>query len=361
MGSNTFGKHFCVTTWGESHGKAIGVVVDGCPAGLPITVEEIQQELIKRSPGRSAHTSPRQEADRVELLSGLFEGVTTGAPISLMIWNKDQDSSKYDPIKNLMRPGHANFTYLNKYGIFDYRGGGRASARETAARVAAGAIAKKLLARENIEIIAHLKQVGTLCSTATIEQVQLAQDSSFFWADSSTEKELTDYLNRVMEAGDSIGACVECYVKGLPVGLGEPVYEKLEAKLAFAMLSLPASKGFEIGEGFNCVTLLGSENNEGFYADAAGAIHPENSNHAGGTLAGISTGAPVLFRVAFKPTSSIKLPQKTVDLEGNEVVFLLPEGSRHDPCVGIRAVPVVICQTALVIADLLLSNRLSRC
>ncbi len=337
MASNSFGTHFRITTWGESHGPAIGVVIDGCPAGIPITAEEIDVELARRAPGRQPWTSPRREPDTCEILSGVYEGETTGVPISLLIRNQDARSESYAPISQLLRPGHANFTYLKKYGRFDPRGGGRASARETACRVAAGALAKKLLAASDIHCTARLLSAG---GVSTDDPARFA-----------------DFMQSVVDAGDSVGGVVEVLAEGLPVGLGDPVYEKLEARLAHALLSLPASKGFEIGEGFAAAAMRGSEHNDGF-CSLNGEVGCA-SNHAGGTLGGISTGMPLLVRVAFKPTSSIRLPQQTTDLQGNDAVLNLPAGSRHDPCVAIRAVPVAEAMVALVVADALLASKIS--
>ncbi|MCB1114943.1 MAG: chorismate synthase [Chlamydiia bacterium] len=357
MASNSFGKLFRVTTWGESHGKAIGAVIDGCPAGLPITAEEINQELSRRKGGNSPYTTPRKENDQVEIFSGVFEGKTTGAPISLIIFNGDVDSSKYQPIKELLRPGHANFTYLEKYGIFDYRGGGRASARETACRVAAGAIAKKLLSHFDIEVTAYIHTIGPIA----ISHINLnhLHSSPLFCPDPHAEKQMIEALDQIKEEGDSYSGIVECTTSPLPVGLGDPTYEKLEANLAKAMLSLPASKGFEIGEGFHAARLKGSEHNDPYATDPSGNPAP-TTNHAGGTLGGISTGLPLLFRVPFKPTSSIKKPQPTVDTQGNPHSFELPPGSRHDPCVAIRAVPIVEAMAACALADALLASRSSK-
>jgi chorismate synthase len=337
MASNAFGTMFKITTWGESHGKAVGVVIDGCPAGVALSEDDINQALIKRAPGNSPYTSPRKEPDVAEIYSGLFEGKTTGAPVSIIIMNHDPDSSKYEPIKHLIRPGHANYTYLQKYGNFDYRGGGRSSARETACRVAAGAVAQKILAQHDIHVQASLHAVGP---------------------DNLPENQMHDAIERAKATGDSLGGVVEFVVPNLPVGLGDPIYEKLEAKLAHAMMSLPASKGFEVGEGFGASRMQGSEHNDAFVS--IDDDKPTQTNHAGGTLGGISTGMPLIGRVAFKPTSSIKKPQDTVDLEGNKQVFKLPEGSRHDPCVAIRAVPVVQAMCALVLVDSLLMNRCAR-
>ena len=329
MGGNSFGQVFRITTWGESHGKAIGVVIDGCPAGIELTEDDLNQELAKRAPGLSPLTSPRKETDQAELLSGVFEGKTTGTPISILIPNLDFDSTKYEPIKHLLRPGHANYTYLKKYGIFDYRGGGRASARETACRVAAGAVAKKFLLPYGILPKAVLKEVGG-------------------------QLKYKDLLEKTRAEGDSLGGIVEVTVADLPAGLGEPVYGKMEALLAQAMLSLPASKGFEMGTGFASARMRGSEHNDCFIENGK-----TETNHAGGTLGGITSGMPLIFRVAFKPTSSIVKGQKTTTLDGKLAYFEIPSGSRHDPCVALRAVPVVEAMTALVLADTLLLNRCS--
>lgn len=357
MGSNSFGRIFCYTTWGESHGKAIGVVVDGCPAGLEITEDDINKKMARRRGGQSPFTTPRAEEDCVEILSGVFEGKTTGAPISLIIYNKDADTSKYEPIKDILRPGHANFTYLKKYGIFDYRGGGRSSARETAARVAAGAIAGKLLKNMGIAITAYIHSIGGE-SIASVSAETL-RESTISCPDSAAEKRMLQKLKKAKEEGDSLGGIIECKVENLPVGLGDPIYEKLEAVLAYGMLSLPATKGFEIGSGFSAASMSGKMHNDLFSLDEEGVIHT-TTNNAGGTLGGISTGAPLLFRVPFKPTSSIKKPQKSTTTKGEETTFTLPAGSRHDPCVTIRAVPIVEAQTALVLADLVLKDRTRR-
>lgn len=354
MASNSFGTLFRITTFGESHGVAIGVVVDGCPSGLELEEAEIQKELQLRRPGASIYTSPRRESDVVEILSGLFEGKTTGAPIALLIRNEDADVRAYAPMQDLLRPGHANFTYLEKYGCFDYRGGGRASGRETAARVAAGAIAKKLLRREGIECFASLKELGGIVARGgSREQVVR---SPLFCGDEEAERAMVRSLEELQREGDSVGGIVECVGLGLPVGLGDPVYEKLEANLAKAMLTIPATKGVEFGAGFQAARMRGSEHNDAFIVD--GGRVTMATNHGGGTLGGISSGMPLLFRVAFKPTSSIRKPQQTVDLEGKACTLSLPEGSRHDPCVAIRGVPVVEAMAALVLVDALLANRL---
>ena len=319
--SNRFGKVFCVTTWGEAHGPAIGAVIDGCPAGLALCEDDIQRELDLRRPGTGMHVSPRKEPDQAKIMSGVFEGVTTGMPISIVIYNEDVKSGPYEAIKDVLRPGHANFTYLQKYGVFDYRGGGRASARETATRVAAGAVALKLIGLSGIT-------VETAVETGDIEQA--------------------------MAEGDSVGGVVTLRVRGMPAGLGEPVFDRLEADLAKALMSIPASKGFEIGQGFEAAQMKGSEHNDGF--DEKGP----SSNLAGGTLGGISTGEDLICRVAFKPTSSIKKEQKTTTISGQPVQFSLPAGHRHDPCVALRAAPVVKSMAALVLADHLLIHRHSQ-
>ncbi|MBP9722657.1 MAG: chorismate synthase [Gammaproteobacteria bacterium] len=359
MASNSFGKIFRITTWGESHGKAIGVVIDGCPAGINLSIEDINNALKLRAPGRNKYTSLRAEADQAEIYSGVFENTTTGAPISLIIDNKDHDSSKYESIKNILRPGHANFTYLKKYGIFDYRGGGRASARETACRVAAAAVAKKILDKYKICIYSYIKSISNIVAEINTDQDLNCKDiiynSPIFCPDSKAEILMQDKLRTAIQTGDSLGGVIEFVIKNLPAGLGDPVYNKLEANLAHAMLSIPASKGFEIGDGFNSTFKTGSEHNDVF-------INTEQTltNHAGGTLGGISTGMDLIARVAFKPTSSIKLPQSTVDLAGKPEEFILPEGSRHDPCVAIRAVPVVEAMAILVIADLILLDKTTK-
>jgi len=359
MAANSFGKIFRMTTWGESHGKSIGVVIDGCPAGLPLSIEEVNVALSLRAPGKSPYTSPRKEADEAVILSGVFEGKTTGAPITILIPNRDADSSKYEPIKDHLRPGHANYTYIKKYGVFDYRGGGRASARETACRVAAGAVAKKLLEQYGIEIVAFVKQIGSIeaeIKDAGFDHLHAATYSSpVYCPDPEASISMCKALDDARAQGDSLGGVVEFLVPSIPAGLGDPVYEKLEAVLAFAMMSLPASKGFEIGSGFKSVSMIGSEHNDLFFIENEQVR--TSSNHAGGVLGGISTGMPLVGRVAFKPASSILKPQDTLTLEGKEVVLQLPEGSRHDPCVAIRAVPVVEAMAALVLADALLLNR----
>jgi len=362
MASNSFGNVFRVTTWGESHGPAIGAIIDGCPAGVEIDALEINAELALRAPGKSDYTSARKENDQIQILSGVFEGKTTGAPICLLILNQDANSSHYGPIKDLLRPGHANFTYLEKYGIYDHQGGGRASARETTARVAAGAIAKKFLAFFNIEVAAYIKQIGPIISHPKYDSVLQLKNMTYqnpvHCPDSDAAHEMVVLLDQVKAEGDSLGGIIEFIAINLPTGLGDPVYEKLEAKLAHAMMSLPACKGFEIGNGFACVTLKGSENNDLF-------IHEQervktSTNYSGGTLGGISNGMPITGRVAFKPTSSIRKAQQTLNLNKETETLQLPSGSRHDPCVAIRAVVIVEAMLALVLTDALLLNRCAK-
>lgn len=359
MASNSFGKIFRITTFGESHGEALGVIIDGCPAGLSLDEDDIHDALSLRQPGKSEFVSPRFEKDRAKIMSGIFEGKTTGTPIAIIVENKNVDSDKYEPIKNSLRPGHANFTYLEKYGVFDYRGGGRASARETACRVAAGAVAMKLLAHYEIKTAAFVKSIGDTQADVETTDIKKLREETYanpvFCPDKKAAKQMMDEIIKLKSEGDSIGGIVEFIIADVPTGLGEPIYNKLEASLASALMSIPAAKGFEIGAGFNAAKLKGSENNDAFIA-----IHEKIStktNHAGGVLAGISTGMPVTGRVAFKPTPSIMKAQKTTDLQGNETLLQLPNGSRHDVCVAIRAVPVVEAMCALVIADALLLNR----
>lgn len=362
MASNSFGKIFRITTWGESHGKAIGVVLDGCPAGIEISENEINLQLALRAPGRNPYTSPRAEPDQASIYSGVFEGKTTGAPISIIIPNQNSDSSKYEPIKHLLRPGHANYTYLEKYGVFDYRGGGRASARETAGRVAAGAIAKKFLSQYGINPLAYIKEIGGISSQIDYEQLtnsfQMIRESPIFCPDPIAAKKMMTKIDEVRLSQDSLGGVIELFVNSLAPGLGDPMYEKMEASLAAAMMSIPASKGFEIGSGFNAAKMRGSEHNDYFVAENQ-QIRTK-TNHAGGVLGGITNGMPLIARIAFKPTSSIMKAQETIDIEGHQETFQLPPGSRHDPCVAIRAVPVVEAMAALVIADAILMSWCAR-
>jgi chorismate synthase len=355
---NSFGKLFTVTTWGESHGLAVGAVVDGCPPRLAIDAAEIQAELDRRRPGQSDIVTPRKEEDRVEILSGVFEGRTTGHPISMLVRNADQRPGAYDEIREKFRPSHADYTYQTKYGIRDHRGGGRSSARETIGRVAAGAIAKKILAFGGqakhgapLEIRAFLTQVhdivvpvGALEKFPTLSEVEA---NAVRCPHGPTAEKMIERIKAVRSEGDSVGGVIECRVRGVPAGLGEPVFDRLEADLAKAMLSLPATKGFEIGSGFAGAKLRGSEHNDVFEA-REGRVRTA-TNRSGGTQGGITNGEEIVFRVAFKPTATILQPQKTVDLHGAETE-LIGRG-RHDPCVVPRAVPIVEAMTALVLVD----------
>ena len=326
--ANSFGTIFTITTWGESHGPAVGVVIDGCPAGLPLSEEDLRPALRARAPGRQSHTSSRREPDEPKILSGVFEGTTTGSPICIMVANADADSASYEPMRDVLRPGHAQYTYLQKYGMVDHRGGGRASARETVCRVAAGAVARKLLQSIGVAITAYL-------------------------VDAPTEEALCE----VEREGDSIGGIVEFCAQGLPSGLGDPVYEKIEARLASALMGIPGSKGFEIGSGFASAAMRGSEHNDRFVNDN-GTIRTA-TNHAGGVLGGITTGMPLVGRVAFKPASGIAKPQDTVTSSGAPAKLTMQK-SRHDPCIAIRAVPVVEAMVALVLVDAYLMNRCAK-
>lgn len=363
MASNFFGQIFRITTFGESHGSSIGVVIDGCPAGVFLSVADINKQLYLRSPGKNSFTSPRKEEDLSEIISGVFEGKTTGAPICILIRNKDADSSQYDAIKDVYRPGHANFTYLEKYGIFDYRGGGRSSARETAARVASGAVAKKFLAHFQIDCVAFISEIGGISLRETdfsnLQQLrERTYSSPIYCPDKKSAEQMMEQISFTKNENDSLGGIISC-IAHVPKVLGDPVYSKLEAMLAFAMLSIPATKGFEIGSGFAASRMKGSEHNDAFTLNEEGGVSTA-TNFSGGTLGGISTGSPLFFRVAFKPTSSIKKTQQTVTLKGESVEFKLPESGRHDPCVAIRAVPIVEAMTALVLADAVLMNRMAK-
>jgi chorismate synthase len=355
---NSFGKLFTVTTWGESHGAAVGAAVDGCPSRLPLSAEEIQAELDRRRPGQSDIVTPRKEEDRVEILSGIFEGKTTGTPISLLVRNADQRPGAYDEMREKFRPSHADFTYQQKFGLRDHRGGGRSSARETIGRVAAGAIAKKILtlgaqARHGapLEIRAFLTQVhditvpeGALEAFPSLADVEA---TAVRCPHRPTAEKMIERIKSVRSQGDSVGGVIECRVRGVPAGLGEPVFDRLEADLAKAMLSLPATKGFEIGSGFAGARMRGSEHNDPF-EPREGRVRT-TTNRSGGIQGGISNGEEIVFRVAFKPTATILQPQKTVDVSG-AATELIGRG-RHDPCVVPRAVPIVEAMAALVLVD----------
>ena len=351
--SNKFGKLFSFTTWGESHGPAIGCVIDGCPSNIALSEADIQIDLDRRKPGQSKFTTQRQEDDKVEILSGIFEGKTTGTPISLIIHNSDQRSKDYGEIKDKFRPSHADYTYMQKYGIRDYRGGGRSSARETAMRVAAGAVAKKVLATKNIEIIGYLRQLGAKkINPQNIDFKQISQND-FFCPDAASVKDWEEYLSKIRKDGNSCGAVIEVIAKNVPVGLGEPIYNKLDTAIAAAFMSINAVKAVEIGNGFDAAELSGEENADEMWMEN-GKLH-FSSNNAGGILGGISSGQEIISRFAVKPTSSILKPRRTIDIHGNNTEIITK--GRHDPCVGIRAVPVGEAMLACVILDFLLINQ----
>jgi len=347
MAGNTFGKIFRVTTWGESHGSALGAVIDGCPPGLELDVTDIQNDLDKRRPGKGGGESPRREPDQVEILSGVFEGLTTGTPIALIIYNKDAQSKAYDHLQDIFRPGHGDLTYLKKYGIRDHRGGGRASARETAARVAAGAVARKVLAENDISVIAYTVALGDV-STSRRNMKDITKNR-LYCPDMATAVLMEEFINTVRKKGDSLGGIVEIKATGCPVGLGEPVFDKLDAVLAQALMSIGAVKGVEIGAGFRAAELLGSENND--------AITPKGyrTNNAGGILAGISNGDPIIVRAAVKPIPSISLEQDTMNLDNEPVKIKV--GGRHDISAIPRIVPVCEAMVCLALADHLLRQK----
>ena len=348
MSGNTFGTLFTVTTFGESHGPALGAVVDGCPPGLPLAEADLQHDLDRRRPGTSRHTSQRREPDQVRILSGVFEGLTTGTPIGLLIENADQRSRDYAKIRDSFRPGHADYTYLAKYGIRDYRGGGRSSARETAMRVAAGAIAKKYLAeRMGIRVRGFLSRLGPF--RLGLADWQAVDSNPFFCAEPDRLPELEAYMDQLRRDGDSVGACVTVVAEGVPAGLGEPVFDRLDADIAKALMGINAVKGVELGAGFEAAAQRGTGHRDEI-VDGAFA-----SNNAGGVLGGISTGQPVVARLALKPTSSIRIPGRSMNRRGepDEVVTT----GRHDPCVGIRATPIAEAMVALVLVDHALRHR----
>jgi chorismate synthase len=348
VSGNSFGTLFVVTTFGESHGRALGCVVDGCPPGMALEEADIQGDLDRRRPGRSRHTTQRNEPDRVQILSGVFEGRTTGTPIGLLIENKDQRSRDYGDIKDKFRPGHADYTYQQKYGIRDYRGGGRSSARETTMRVAAGAIARKYLReRLGVEIRGYLSQLGPIELGAP--DLGAVDDNPFFCADPSRIPELEAFMDDLREQGDSIGAKISVLASNMPVGLGEPVFDKLEADLARGLMSINAVKGVEVGAGFAAVAQRGSQHRDEMSGKGF------SKNDAGGTLGGISSGQDLLASIALKPTSSISVPGKTVDTSGRETEIVTK--GRHDPCVGLRATPIAEAMVALAVMDHFLRNR----
>lgn len=352
MAGSIFGKHFCISTWGESHGKAIGVVVDGCPAGLPLAEEDIQKYLNRRKPGQSQYTTSRVEADQVEILSGVFEGRTTGTPISLMVRNTSQRSKDYSEIASYYRPGHADYTFDQKYGFRDYRGGGRSSGRETIGRVAAGAIAAKLLGELGIHLTTYACAIGPVEIDRERFSEETIWENAFFMPDAKAAEEAAAYLQECMREQDSSGGIIECVVRGLPAGLGEPCFDKLDANLAKAMLSIGAVKGFELGDGFGVARARGSENNDAFTCQE-GAVS-KKTNHAGGVLGGISDGSELVFRAAIKPTPSISQTQHAVNQNGENIEVSIR--GRHDPVIVPRAVVVVEAMAALVLADALLEG-----
>ena len=366
MAGSALGTILRVTTWGESHGKGIGVVVDGCPAGLPLEEGDIQSYLNRRKPGQSKFTTARQEGDQVEILSGVFGGRTTGTPIALEVRNTDQRSHDYSNIMDIYRPGHADYTFDQKYGFRDYRGGGRSSGRETIARVAAGAIACKLLESLGITVRAYTREVGGICIAQERFDLDEMWNNRLYMPDARAAAQAEARLEELMAGKDSCGGVVECIIRGMPAGAGEPVFEKLDANLAKAMLSIGAVKGFEIGDGFAASRARGSENNDGFgisHKAADGSPHlsgriEKQTNHSGGTLGGISDGSDIVMRAAFKPTPSIAQPQHTVNQNGEETVVEIK--GRHDPIIVPRAVVVVEAMAALTAADMLLLSMTSR-
>ena len=348
MAGNSFGQLFTVTTFGESHGIALGAIVDGCPPGLELTEEDIQPDLDRRKPGQSKYTTQRKEGDRVRILSGVFEGRTTGTPIGLLVENEDQKSKDYGAIKDIFRPAHADYTYQNKYGIRDYRGGGRSSARETTMRVAAGAIAKKYLKEQNgISIQGYLSAIGHIRPEPI--DLNVVNENAFFCPDSSKLDEIAQLIDDMRRQGDSIGAEVSVLAKGVPVGLGEPVFSRLDADLASALMGINAVKGVEVGDGMAVSSQRGTEHRDEMTPNGF------TSNHAGGILGGISSGQDIMLKMALKPTSSLTTPGQSIDVHGNPVEVVTK--GRHDPCVGIRATPIGEAMVALVLMDHLLRHR----
>lgn len=352
---NTFGNIFRLTSFGESHGVAVGGVIDGCPAGFELDIQEIQRELDRRKPGQSRITTPRKEDDEVQFLSGIYEGKTTGTPIGFVVWNKNQHSSDYDNMKQVYRPSHADYAYQMKYGIRDPRGGGRSSARETISRCVAGAVAKQILAKKGIGVKAYTSQVGAIRLEGSYADYDLdrAEDNPVRCPDPQKAREMEELIAKVKAEGDTIGGVITGVIKGVPVGLGEPVFGKLHAALGDAMLSINAAKGFEYGDGFDAALYRGSERNDRFFNDN-GKINVR-TNHSGGIQGGISNGQDIYFRVAFKSVATLLMEQETVDTDGNDAV--LKAKGRHDPCVLPRAVPIVEAMAAMTILDYWLLNR----
>ena len=349
MSGNSIGKLFTVSTAGESHGPGLVAIIDGCPPNIELTAEDLQVDLDRRKPGTSRHTTQRREADLVEILSGVFEGKTTGTPIALLIRNEDQRSKDYGNIADQFRPGHADYTYHAKYGIRDYRGGGRSSARETAMRVAAGAIAKKVLAEQfGVKIFGYLSQLGPNKPTAFDSSV--IETNPFFWPCEADVENLESYMDALRKSGDSVGAQVTVIAENVPAGLGEPIFDRLDAELAHSLMSINAVKGVEIGDGFDCVEALGTE-----FRDEITSDNGFLSNHAGGILGGISSGQPIIAKIALKPTSSLRLEGRSVNVHGEDVTVVTK--GRHDPCVGIRATPIAEAMMAITLLDHALRHR----
>ncbi|MGN0465701.1 MAG: chorismate synthase [Lachnospiraceae bacterium] len=356
MAGSTLGNLFRISTWGETHGRGVGVVVDGCPAGLELCEEDIQVFLDRRKPGQSKFTTQRKETDQVEILSGVFEGKTTGTPISMVVFNKDQRSRDYSAIKDCFRPGHADYTFYEKYGFRDYRGGGRSSGRETTARVAAGAIASKILAELGITVNAYTKSIGTVEIDHSRFDLSEMNNNSFYMPDKEAAKQAENYVQEKMRQQDSVGGVIECRTEGLMVGLGEPVFEKISANLAKAVCSIGAVKGFEIGDGFDVAKAVGSQNNDNFVSEN-GKIK-KLTNHSGGTLGGMTDGDTLIFRAAFKPTPSISQTQKTVNTDKENIEIAIK--GRHDPIIVPRAVVVVEAMAAITIVDMLFMNMTAK-
>ena len=357
MSGSTFGKLFRVTTFGESHGPAIGAVIDGCPAGLPLSEADIQPWLDRRKPGQSRYSTPRREEDLIEILSGVFEGKTTGTPISMIVYNKTQRSSDYSEIASYYRPGHADYTYDMKYGFRDYRGGGRSSGRETIARVAAGAVAAKILSEIGVSFLTYTKSIGPVSADPAHFDTEEIMKNPFFMPDAQAAAEAADYLNACMTNQDSCGGTIECIVKGFPAGVGQPVFDKLDANLAKAIMSIGAVKAVEIGDGVDAALSIGSYYNDAFCKDAQGNI-VKHTNHSGGILGGISDGSDIIIRASVKPTPSISSLQHTVNKTGEEIVVSIK--GRHDPIIVPRAVVVVEAMTAIALVDMLFENMSSR-
>lgn len=357
MAGSAYGKLFQVTTWGESHGTGIGVVVDGCPAGLLLDEDKIQKYLDRRKPGQTRYSTPRKEEDRVEIQSGIFEGRTTGTPISMVVYNKTQRSADYSEIAGYYRPGHADFTFDEKFGFRDYRGGGRSSGRETIGRVAAGAVASEVLGELGIQVQAYTKAIGDICIDGQKASFEQIMESPLFMPDMEASERAERLLEQKMKEQDSVGGVIECVVKGMPPGIGEPVFEKLDANLAKAVMSIGAVKGVELGDGFGAATSFGSENNDSFFYDNDGRI-TKATNHAGGILGGISDGSDIILRAAVKPTPSIARQQQTVNKSGENIDISIR--GRHDPIIVPRAVVVVEAMVALCVLDMLMIGMSSR-